>query len=216
MQVDVTNLIVEMLDEAEERKQRKNVDLLFRVCIPLYFLSDVSEPRGNEPELIKQLLLNKSYQMLIRQRLGSDTSSVFLAQVMARFIQNPNDLSNNRELSQIEKTYSTRTEFFALSSSFGGGCPALNNSEQSVKLRKSASKILKTESACPSVQNTLTDIALSQIIAPIIEFKLKPNPLQLQHAQSCEQPQVTPILRDTNEDFNFQGSFNPRTMTVHE
>jgi hypothetical protein len=42
----------EMLEETDELKQLKNVDYIFRICIPLYFLSDVSERTGEEYEMI--------------------------------------------------------------------------------------------------------------------------------------------------------------------
>jgi len=52
MQVDVNNVMKNMLAETDEKKQLKNVDFIFRVCIPLYFLSDVSKRSGGENETI--------------------------------------------------------------------------------------------------------------------------------------------------------------------
>lgn len=39
------------------------------------------------------------YQALIKRGLGKDSSVLTLNQVFEKFIKNPNDLKNNRELS---------------------------------------------------------------------------------------------------------------------
>ena len=58
MQLDVNNVMKEMLEETDEFKQLKNVDYIFRICIPLYFLSDVSERTGEEYEMIQAILMS--------------------------------------------------------------------------------------------------------------------------------------------------------------
>lgn len=50
-----------MLEETDEFKQLKNVDYIFRICIPLYFLSDVSERTGEEYEMIQAILMSTQY-----------------------------------------------------------------------------------------------------------------------------------------------------------
>lgn len=52
MKVDVHNVMKEMLEEKDEKKQLKNIDFIFRICIPLYFLSDVKERSGSETQMI--------------------------------------------------------------------------------------------------------------------------------------------------------------------
>lgn len=114
MKVDFSQLITEMINEVDEKQISKNVDLLFKVCIPLYFLHDVSEDRRLETESVKKVLMNEHYQILIKKRLGTDTSALSLSQVITQFIQNPNDYSNNKQLAQIEKAYNGRIEFVML------------------------------------------------------------------------------------------------------
>ena len=41
MQLDVLKVVEELKEEKDEKKQAKNLEFVFRVCIPLYFLSDV-------------------------------------------------------------------------------------------------------------------------------------------------------------------------------
>lgn len=43
-------ILKNMLDETDEIKQIKNVDFIFRVCIPLYFLYDAKTRNGEEAE----------------------------------------------------------------------------------------------------------------------------------------------------------------------
>ena len=38
IQIDVNQILKNMLNETDEVKQARNIDLIFRVCIPLYFL----------------------------------------------------------------------------------------------------------------------------------------------------------------------------------
>jgi hypothetical protein len=47
-----------MLDETDEVKQVKNIDFIFRVCVPLYFLQDVRTRNGEETDTIKAILMN--------------------------------------------------------------------------------------------------------------------------------------------------------------
>jgi hypothetical protein len=54
-----------MLNETDEVKQVKNIDFIFRVCIPLYFLADVRTRSGEEAETIQAILMNAQYQLLI-------------------------------------------------------------------------------------------------------------------------------------------------------
>lgn len=63
MQLDVTKVIDEIALETDERKQLKNLEFVFRVCIPLYFLSDVSQGQecDSEMDAIKRLLLSAHY-----------------------------------------------------------------------------------------------------------------------------------------------------------
>ena len=46
----VDEILKNMLNETDEIKQIKNVDFIFRVCIPLYFLYDVKTRNGEEAE----------------------------------------------------------------------------------------------------------------------------------------------------------------------
>ena len=50
-----------MLDETDEVKQVKNIDFIFRVCIPLYFLQDVRHRNGEETESIRAILMSAQY-----------------------------------------------------------------------------------------------------------------------------------------------------------
>jgi len=47
-----------MLSETDEVKQIKNIDLIFRVCIPLYFLQNVKKRNGEDIDYIKAILMN--------------------------------------------------------------------------------------------------------------------------------------------------------------
>ena len=108
MRVDVNIVLKEMLEETDERKQLQNVDFIFRVCIPLYFLSDVRSRSGSETSMIQDLLRSTKYQILIRRGLGKDNSTKTLNEVIQKFLDDPNDLRNNRELSQIERIFNVR------------------------------------------------------------------------------------------------------------
>jgi hypothetical protein len=99
-----------MLDETDEVKQVKNIDFIFRVCIPLYFLQDVRHRSGEETESIRAILMSTQYQMLINQRLGPDARPVTLNNIFARFLTNPNDLNNNRELRNIERRFNENSD----------------------------------------------------------------------------------------------------------
>lgn len=65
IQVDVNEVLKSMLNETDEVKQVKNIDFIFRVCIPLYFLADVRTRSGEEAETIQAILMNAQYQLLI-------------------------------------------------------------------------------------------------------------------------------------------------------
>ena len=110
IQIDVNQVLKTMLSETDEVKQAKNIDLIFRVCIPLYFLQDVKNRNGEETETIKDILMSAQYQLLINQRLGPSARSVTLNNIFARFISNPNDSNNNRELRNIERLFNENSD----------------------------------------------------------------------------------------------------------
>ena len=110
IQVDVTKVIKEMLNETDESKQIRNVDFIFRVCIPLYFLTDISRRSGEEYETIQAILLNAQYQLIIKKGLGEKDHTATLNQVFSSFVQNPNDSAKLKELSQIYNKYTCLTE----------------------------------------------------------------------------------------------------------
>ena len=105
MQLDVNNLLKDMLNETDEAKQIKNIDFIFRVCIPLYFLSDVRQRSDQDLETIKAILLNSQYQMLIKRGLSDYDRTIAIDRVFSQFIQHPNDSNNMQELSEILKNY---------------------------------------------------------------------------------------------------------------
>jgi hypothetical protein len=61
IQIDVNEILKSMLHETDEIKQVKNIDFIFRVCIPLYFLQDVRHRNGEETESIKAILMSAQY-----------------------------------------------------------------------------------------------------------------------------------------------------------
>ena len=58
--------------------------------------------------MIQDLLRSTKYQILIRRGLGKDNSTKTLNEVIQKFLDDPNDLRNNRELSQIERIFNVR------------------------------------------------------------------------------------------------------------
>ena len=70
MQIDVSDLLQNVLHETDETKQIKNIDFIFRVCIPLYFLSDVRQRSEQDLEAIKAILMSNQYQLLIKRGLS--------------------------------------------------------------------------------------------------------------------------------------------------
>ena len=48
--------------------------------------------------------------MLINQRLGPDARPVTLNNIFARFLTNPNDSNNNRELRNIERRFNENSD----------------------------------------------------------------------------------------------------------
>ena len=61
--------------ETDEQQQVKNLDFIFRVCIPLYFLSDMKKKTKQDKvqiDTISQILASAQYQCLLNERLKNN------------------------------------------------------------------------------------------------------------------------------------------------
>ena len=86
MQIDVSDLLQNVLHETDETKQIKNIDFIFRVCIPLYFLSDVRQRSEQDLEAIKAILMSNQYQLLIKRGLSDYDRTIAIDKVFSQFI----------------------------------------------------------------------------------------------------------------------------------
>ena len=77
-----------MINETDESQQIENIDFIFRVCVPLYILNDVTRRDSQQAEAIRTILKSAQYQCLIQQQVEGkpDSRGVVIRHVMERFI----------------------------------------------------------------------------------------------------------------------------------
>ena len=65
------------------------MDLIFKMCIPLYMLIQFGGILTEEGRIIKTIMLSDRYQSLIQKRIRNGTSGILIFEVFKSFVIEP-------------------------------------------------------------------------------------------------------------------------------
>ncbi len=65
------------------------MDLIFKMCVPLYILIQFGGILTKEGCIIKTIMLSERYQSLIQKRISNSTSGILIFEVFKSFVIDP-------------------------------------------------------------------------------------------------------------------------------
>jgi hypothetical protein len=136
-------------NEPDKGQQLKNVDFIFMLCIPMYFLGALNLKEGQTVStiekgdeelcrLIHEIMQSDKYLKIIGETIGgrNDETRIPLRQVFTNFLLDASNSTNNDELFHIECLFNTQKEFYSkiqLAVHAGNTMKALKNSKSPIK-----------------------------------------------------------------------------------